>query len=213
MAKHSFRRHIPLIAGGIVLLTVMIGIVFVIRGFMKDDEKPQKRVIQQISLVKPPPPPPPDKPPPPPPPQPKEEVKMNQPPPDQPHQAAPPPGNLGVDAKGTGSGDSFGLEGRPGGRDITIGGDGSKYGGYLGGIQEGIRQALGRSDKMRKAEYKATVAIWIGKDGSIDRFELLTSTGFPEVDEEMKKIIGSMKPFDEPPADMPEPVRLRVSSR
>lgn len=214
MTKKSFRRHLPLLAGGMVLLIVVIGVVLLIRNFMNDAEKPRKRMVQEISLIKPPPPPPPDKPPPPPPPQLKQEVKLNEPPPVEPKpQAAPPPGNLGVDAKGAGNGDSFGLEGRPGGRDITIGGNGSRFGGYLVGLGQFIKDELNRSDKMRKAEYKAVVEIWIGSDGSVSRFQLLTSTGYPDIDAEMKRILGGMRPFDAPPPDMPEPVKLRVSSR
>ncbi|HQT25131.1 MAG TPA: TonB C-terminal domain-containing protein [Burkholderiales bacterium] len=212
MAKHGFRKHVPLLAGGIVLLAVVVGIVFMIRGFLKDDEKPQRRVIQQISLVKPPPPPPPLKPPPPPPPQPKEEVKMNQPPPEQPHQAAPPPGNLGVDAKGTGSGDSFGLQGRPGGRDITIGGDGSMFAAYVSGIKQSITDALERSDKMRKEEYQIVVDIWLRGDGSMQRFQLVKSTGYPEIDAEIKRILSNITPFDKPPHGMNKMVELKVSS-
>ncbi|MBY0579196.1 MAG: TonB C-terminal domain-containing protein [Burkholderiales bacterium] len=213
MTKKSFRRHLPLLVGGLVLFAVVVGIVFMIRGFLNDADQPKKRVVQQISLIKPPPPPPPDKPPPPPPPeQPKEEVKMNEPPPEQPHQDAPPPGNLGVDAKGTGSGDGFGLEGRPGGRDITLGGGGSRFKGYLGGLQQSLKDELNRSEKLRKVEYKVIVQIWLARNGSVERFQVLGS-GDAEIDAEIRRILGSMKPFNEPPPDMPEPVKLRVSSR
>lgn len=204
-------RHLPAIIGGLLMIVLVVGIVFMIKGFLADSDQPKKHVVQQISLIRPPPPPPPEKPPEPPPP--KEQVRMDEPPAEQPKQDAPPPGNLGVDAKGDGSGDSFGLEGRPGGRDITLGGGGSRFKGYLGGVQDSLREVMGRSEKLRKAQYKAVIAIWIGKSGSIDHYEVSGSSGNADIDAEVLRVLSTMKPFVDPPSDMPEPVRLRISSR
>lgn len=204
-------RRLQLIIGGLLMLVLIVGVVFMIRGFLADSDHPKVRQVQQISLIKPPPPPPPEKPPEPVPP--KEQVKMDEPPPDQPKQDAPPPGNLGVDAKGDGNGDGFGLEGRPGGRDITIGGNGSRFKGYLGSLQDSLRDEMERSDKLRKTQYKAVIAIWIGKGGSIDHYEISGSSGYPDIDAEVKRVLATLKPFEEPPPDMPQPVKLRISSR
>ena len=211
--QKSFRRRLPLLIGGIFFLILVIGVVILVKNFLDNPDKPNTRRVQQISLIKPPePPPPPPQPPEEKPPEVKEEIKMDEPPP--PQAEAPPPGaNLGLDADGKGNGDSFGLVGNKGGRGLTIGGNGSRFGGYLGGVQKSIRDELGRNEKLRKGEYKAVVAIWIGHDGSVERFELLGSSGEPDVDAAMKKVLSSIKQLDEPPSDMPQPVKLRISSR
>jgi periplasmic protein TonB len=211
-SKMSFRRRLPLLIGGIFLLILVAGVAILIKKFLDNPDQPNKRRVQQISLIKPPEPPPPPKPPEEKPPEEKEEVKLDEPPP--PQADAPPPGaNLGLDAEGKGSGDSFGLVGNKGGRELTIGGNGSRFGGYLGGLLKSIRDELGRNEKLRKGEYKAEVAIWIGRNGSVERFELLGSSGEPDVDAAMKKTLSGIRQFDEPPSDMPQPVKLRIRSR
>jgi protein TonB len=80
-------------------------------------------------------------------------------------------------------------------------------------MQKSIRDELARNEKLRKGEYKAVVAIWISQDGRVERFELLGSSGEPVVDAALKKVLGSIRQFDEPPSDMPQPVKLRISSR
>jgi protein TonB len=209
--KKSLRRRLPLLVGSVFLLIVVVGVVILIKNFLNNPDKPNTRRVQQISIIKPPEPPPP----PPPevkPPEVKEEVKLDEPPPPQPD--APPPGaNLGLDADGKGNGDSFGLVGNKGGRELTIGGNGSRFGYYLGGLQKNIRDELSRNEKLRKGEYKALVALWIAKNGSVEKFELLSSSGELEVDAAMKKVLSIIKHFDEPPSDMPQPVKLRISSR
>ncbi|HTN94282.1 MAG TPA: TonB C-terminal domain-containing protein [Gallionella sp.] len=200
----------PFLIGSVFILAVVAGIVVLIKNFLDHAGPPNIQRVQQISLIQPPEPPPP----PPPeekPPEVKQEVKLDEPPP-QPD--APPPGaNLGLDAEGRGNGDAFGLIGNKGGRELTLGGFGSRFGGYLGGMQKSIHDELAHNDKLRKGEYKIDVAIWIRPNGSVDRFELLASSGMQDVDAALKKVLASIKQFDEPPPDMPQPVKLRISSR
>ena len=214
-SKSSLRRRLPLLIGGIFFLVLVVGVVILIKKFLDNPDQPNTRRVQQISLIKPPEPPPPEeKPPEEKPPEIKEEVKLDEPPPQQQQAEAPPPGaNLGLDADGKGSGDSFGLVGNKGGRELTIGGNGSRFGGYLNGLQKNIRDELSRNEKLRKGEYKAEVAIWIGRTGSVERIELLGSSGELDVDAAMKKVLASIRKFDEPPSEMPQPVKLRISSR
>jgi protein TonB len=209
---------------GIVLgLLVAVALVLaVIRHLMADTGPRKKTVVQQISLLKPPPPPPPKPEQKPPEPQiKKEEVKLPEPdkPPDpQPAQAEPPPGpDLGVDAQGAGSGDSFGLVGKPGGKDITTiggGGGGNRFAWYAGLVQAEIQKALGRNAKLRGTEFKATVTIWMSVDGKVQRSELAASTGNAETDQMIRLALAEIPQLREvPPSDMPQPIRLRVTSR
>jgi protein TonB len=209
---------------GIVLglLVAVALVVAVIRNLMTDGGPRKKTVVQQISLLKPPPPPPPKPEQKPPEPQiKKEEVKLPEPdkPPDpQPAQAEPPPGpDLGVDSKGDGTGDSFGLVGKPGGKDITTiggGGGGNRFTWYAGLVQGEIQKILARNAKLRGAEFKATVKIWMSGDGKVQRSELSSSTGNAETDELIRVALAEIPPLREmPPSDMPQPIRLRVTSR
>ena len=215
MEKSGKNLRRLLIAGvTFVLLALVVGVVFMIRGFLADTNGSKPRAVQQISLIKPPPPPPPPEKPPETPPEPKEEVKMDEPPPDQPKQDAPPPsGNLGLDANGQGDGDSFGLVGNKGGRDITIGGNGSRFSGYIGPVRDGLLDEFDHDDKLHKSKYKVVIAMWIDKNGKVDRYELRGSSGYPDIDTEIKKALSSMPAFAAPPSDMPQPVVMRLGSR
>ena len=207
---------------GIGLLVAVGLVVAVIHNLMTNTGQHKKQGIANIALLKPPPPPPPKPEEKPPEPQiKKEEVKMPEPdkPPDpQPAQAEPPPGpDLGVDAAGAGAGDSFGLVGKPGGKDITTiggGGGGNRFTWYAGLVQGQIQKAMARNSKLRGTEFKAVVSIWMGADGRIERSELAGSTGNAETDQLIRLALADIVPLrDAPPADMPQPIRLRVTSR
>jgi len=201
--KHS-RRHLPLLVGGVLLIIVVIAVVLLIKNFLAGADEPKKNRVQQISLIKPPePPPPPPKPPEEKPPEPKEEMKQDQPPPEPLQTGQPPPG---IGGAGYGNGDtSFGGGGG------WMGGSG-RFGIYLGGVQQSIHEELNRNDKLRKSEYKVEVALWIGKNGMVNRYELLGTSGDKELDALVKKALGVAR-FDEPPSDIPQPIKLRISSR
>ncbi len=209
-------------AGLIVGLLVAVGLVVAVIGNLMANTGPHKKQgIARIALLRPPPPPTPAEKPPEPPIK-KEEVKMPEPdkPPDpQPAQAEPPPGpDLGVDAKGTGTGDSFGLVGKPGGKDITTigggGGGGNQFTWYAGLVQAEIQKALARNAKLRGAEFKAKVNIWMNGDGKVQRSELEGSTGNAETDQQLRLALSELPPLREaPPGDMPQPIRLRITSR
>jgi protein TonB len=205
--KKRYRKYLPMAVGSGLLLLVVVAVVLLIRNFLSDSDEPKKHRVQQISLIKPPdPPPPPPKPPEEKPPEPKEEIKQEeqkQPTPQPQNTNQPPPG---IGGAGYGNGDtSFGGSGG------WMGG-GGRFGFYLGGVQQGIHDELNRNEKLRKSEYKVEVALWIGKNGIISRFELLGSSGDKELDALMKKALVGAK-FDEPPSDIPQPIKLRISSR
>ena len=207
----------------VVGLLVAVGLVVAVIGNLMANTGPRKKQgIAQIALLKPPPPPPPKPAEKPPEPQvKKEEVKMPEPdkPPDpQPAQAEPPPGpDLGLDAAGAGAGDSFGLVGKPGGKDITTiggGGGGNRFTWYAGLVQAEIQKSLARNAKLRGAEFRAIVSIWMSGDGKVQRSELAGSTGSAETDELIKVALAQLPPLREmPPGDMPQPIRLRVTSQ
>ncbi len=207
---------------GIGLLS-FVGVVAWGAYSLLSDTKTTKKQVVQISLLKPPPPPPP--PPPeqkPPEPEVKEEVKLPEPepPPEAARDEAPPPGEqLGLDANGSGSGDAFGLAARKGGTDITkLGGPSglgrSQAAWFAGLVQSHLVAQLSKEGKLRRSDYRVDLRVWFAPDGRIERFELLDSTGNKEVDEQIKLVLQSMPPLKQPPpADLPQPVKLRLTSR
>ena len=201
--RKSYRKRLPFLVGGSLVVIVVLVVVMLIKNFLADSDEPKKHRVQQISLIKPPePPPPPPKPPEEKPPEVKEEIPQEKPP--EPVNADQPPPGIG--SAGYGSGDtSFGGSGG------WMGG-GGRFGFYLGGVQKSIHDDLDRNEKLHKREYKVEVALWIGKDGVVKRFELLGTSGDTELDAQMKRTLFGAK-FEEPPADIPQPIKLRISSR
>ena len=199
------------------LLVVLIALLTVFVRSMKSDDKPNKRpVIQQISLLKPPPPPKPEEKPPEPEVK-KEEVKIDQPRPDDaPKQAdnEPPAGkDLGVDADGSAGGDGFGLVGRKGGRDL-LSGAGGKFAGFTSLLRQQIQELLAKDKRLRSADYKAVVKLWLARDGRVERYELAGTTGSPDTDKAINLALANLPSIKEqPPEDMPQPVKLRITSR
>lgn len=211
------RRRLPSLIGGGFLLLFTIGMVLLIRDFIVNAEPQKKNRVQQISLVQPPPPKIEEKPPEPEKPEekpPEEEVKLDQPEAHQDAKDEPPPGqDLALDTEGGSGSDGFGLGSKKGGRELTSIG-GSRFGGYLGSLQQNIRDALSQNDKVRKAgDYKITVKLWIAKNGGVDRIELMDSTGSHDVDAEMKRVLSGITLLKDPPEDMPQPVKIRISAR
>lgn len=222
------RRRRPLAVLGVVFgigLAIAL-IATIISSFLAQSGKPPRPTVQQIAILKPPPPPPPkveERPPPPP--MKKEEVKLPEPEKQpQPNEAKdePPAGkNLGVDADGGPGGDSFGLVGRKGGRDLlSIGPEGGKgadrqrYAFFTQRLQQHLQDQLAREEQLRTRDYRAVVRIWLGPDGRVQRVELVDGTGHQETDAALRAALGRMPSLAEgPPEAMPQPVRLRITSR
>jgi protein TonB len=178
----------------------------------------QKMKVQQITLVRPPPPPPP--PPPeekPPEPEIKEEVKMDEPEPTpepQAPQEAAAPLNVGEGAEG--GIDVGGSKGIP-----TLagsGGGGNPWAWYDAlvndAVNSAVQTALSREKTLKNKNYKVIVKVWIDGGGQVTRVALVDSTGDAHADEVLKEALKGMRALrDSPPADMPQPMKIRVTSR
>ena len=204
------------------LLVVIAAIAAIVMSFMTEGKSRKRTVIQQIAVLRPPPPPPPkpeEKPP-----EPeieKQEVKLPEPDtPPEPQQAdAPASPDLGVDAQGTGNGDSFGLVGKPGGKDITTigaggGGDRAQFSFFAGSMQRHFAEQFNKNEKLKNRDYKVVIKVWLGTDGRVQKFEIAGSSGNEGTDSAIKSALSQMTPMAEPPPEnMPQPVRLRMTSR
>lgn len=202
-------------------LGVIAAVVAIAMSFMTEGKSKKRTVIQQISVLRPPPPPPPPKPEEklPEPEIDKQEVKMPEPdtPPDPQQADAPVSQDLGVDAQGTGNGDSFGLVGKPGGKDITTiggGGDRAQFSFFAGSMQRHFAEQFNKNEKLKSRDYKVVIKVWLGADGRVQRFDIAGSSGNQETDAAIRLALSQMTPMPEPPPEnMPQPVRLRMTSR
>ena len=211
MSKQGGRSIMPvlLVAGGIA--AVGCGAVLMVRGFLNSEAPPQKKLVQEIRIVRPPPP---EELPPPPPPPP-DEVDVTQPEqqPDPVASNEPPPGDLGLDADGTAGSDSFGLVGRKGGRDL-LGSGGSAFAWYAGLLKGEILDQLQEVKAARSGAYSVVIKIWVRSDGSVERVRLAQSTGDRARDSAIESALARIDRISQgPPADMPQPVSLKIVSR
>ncbi len=208
--------------GGVALGAIAAVLIALwLKSVLVSDGPVKKPTIQQITLVRPPPPPP--KPPEEKPPEPevKDEVKIDQPQETpEPQADAPPPGpDLGVDAEGSGSGDGFGLVGKKGASDLIGGGGGGNPWAWYDAlvndaVSSAFQAALGREKALKNKNYKVIVKVWIDGGGQVTRAALVDSTGDVRADEVLKEALKGMRALrDSPPADMPQPIKIRVTSR
>jgi protein TonB len=211
-AKPSSVRPAALIAA--LVLVVGGGAIWFIHHVVTTADPPPKKVVQEIRVIRPPPPPP-DAPPPPPPP-PDEEVAANDPEPQPdptPSNEPPPSEQLGLDAEGGAGSDGFGLVGRKGGRDLLASG-GSAFAWYAGVLKSEIMDRLQDEASLRKGSYSVLVRVWVRADGTIERVQLPQSTGDRDRDRLLESALQRIGRISQsPPADMPQPVSLRIVSR
>jgi protein TonB len=207
------RKHLPVLVAVAAICLLVAGAVYWLRGFLGEKVEPQKKVVQEVRIVRPPPPP--DEPPPPPPPEEEVDVQEPQPEPEAtPPSNEPPPGEqLGVDAEGSGAGDGFGLVGKPGGRDLLATG-GSAFAWYGGMVKDEILRRLEDDPKIRSGNYSVAVRIWVKHTGEVERASLVGSSGDKERDRAIERILTqAIRLSQPPPANMPQPINLKIVSR
>lgn len=184
----------------------------------------KKQAVAKIALLPdvappPPPPPPPDK-------KPEPEVKEDKPQP-QPEDApkpldkAPEPEQLkmegaagdGPSAFGAGSVAKDYQVGDPG---VGVGGGGGvnkmQFALFSGQLQRHVQASLARHNKAKVVDYRVSVQVWVAPSGEL-RVELGSSTGDEQSDEALKQALAQMPPMPNVPANLPQPIRLRITNR
>ncbi len=207
------RRYLPIVLFGLCVTLIGAGTFALMRNFLNSPAGTPQKVVQEIHLIRPPPPPP-DLPPPPPPPEEKVDVHDPEKQPDPTPSNEPPPGEqLGLDADGTAGGDAFGLLGNKGGRDL-LGSGGSAYVWYAGLVKNQILEELTTEKQAHRGEYSMVVRVWVRGDGTIERVRVVEGSGNRERDAAIEAALSRMQRLAQaPPADMPEPISLRIVSR
>ena len=209
--RRKKRRHLPIILLSLSVVMIGAGTFAMMRSFLKSPPGTPKQVIQEVRLIRPPPPPPDLPPPPPPPPEEKVDVPENKPEPTPSNE--PPPGQqLGLDADATGGSDAFGLLANKGGRDL-IGAGGSAYSWYAGLLRDQILSQLNADGAARKGDYSLVVQVWVSSDGTINRIRVAQGSGDRTRDQAIEQALSRLSRLNQaPPADMPEPISLRIVS-
>ncbi|HEU4779766.1 MAG TPA: TonB family protein [Steroidobacteraceae bacterium] len=205
-------RFLPTVVLGVLLIAFGAGFIWLVRGWLGQPVQSHKKVVQEVRLIRPPPTPP--EPPPPPPPE--EEVDVPEPeiePEPTPTDDPPPGEQLGLDADGAAGGDGFGLVGRKGGRDLLAGGN-SAFMWYSGLVKDEFLQALQDEAEARAGSYSIRVRVWVRVDGSVERVQLTQSSGNTVRDRAIESALARVARLSKsPPADMPQPINLRIVSR
>jgi len=211
----ALRRWLPW-AGGVALFLGFAAVVYAMVSALSGTKPPPQPKVQQISIVQPPPPPPP----PPemePPPEPEQQVDVPEPEPEPVAEAEdsdePPPGDeLGLDADGAAGADGFGLRAKKGGRGLIGGGDRNAW--YAGILQRDLQRLLSEVEDVRKGRYAVVVRIWVADDGTIEQSEIVSGSGNGSVDDALARALkAGLRLSEAPPADLPQPIKLQISSR
>ena len=210
--KRSLRSRLPLIGGLLFMALFTAAVIWGVMGLIQDSGAPERPKIQTISLVRPPPPKPPEETPPEPQKidKPKEEVKIDQPQPPQPEAPPPPPGGI---PDGPAGGMATDLAAGSG---IGIGGGGDRderRSWYSNMISRQLEDDLRRAKRLQGKDYRVVAQIWFSPSGGVSRVQIDKGTGDSELDEALRQEILQVSLRDPLPADIPQPVRLRVVSR
>jgi len=211
-----------------VVLAVLIfaliggGIWFVTSMDKQKAGKPKAPKIALIAAPPPPPPPPPKEEKKPEPPKEAKEMKMEQPTPKA--EQAPPSQDLKMEGP-AGNGPSAFAAGRVSNEDLSkvgkgdgsLGGAGGKVGGvdpfnnYANLIKGEMQRMLRKNSALKSQRYTVEIKVWVSPSGSVDKVEITSSTGNEDLDELIRKGIGTMPNFSQaPPASMGQPIHLRI---
>jgi protein TonB len=80
-------------------------------------------------------------------------------------------------------------------------------------VRDALKAELDARSELHAANYSAVMAVWVAADGRIRRIDLEQATGISSVDATLRASVQSALTLDRPPPqDMPQPIRLRITS-
>lgn len=212
MMEKESRARWPMVLGALAGIAMLALIGWGISGLL--DSKPSKpRKPPTLTLIpdRPPPPPPPkeEKPPP----KDIKEAKVEPPKMETPQPAQNEPLKMeGAAGDGAGPFAAGSVSSDYVGGNVGVGG--MQQGLYASRLQRHLQEQLSRNRRLREADYRIVVRLWLRQDGSIERAELGQSTGNESVDGLLRTALMQMPPVREaPPENMPQPWRIRITSR
>ncbi|MGK2742399.1 energy transducer TonB [Tepidicaulis sp. LMO-SS28] len=125
-----------------------------------------------------------------------------------------PAGLVGVDTEAVGAGDSFNLASKSGyGGGLLAGGGRGGGGLFTTALQKQIEDILRENRKVSSARIqRLPINVWADSMGRIIEVRLVRSTGYPDIDEEIRRaLLAELDIQYRPTATEEMPVRLRVS--
>jgi periplasmic protein TonB len=211
------------------LLVLLLAMLWLAAGCSERPEKPRKpQMIKLLPDTPPPPPPPPPKPEDRPPPKPESKPQPQEAP--KPVEA-PPQALKSDEAAGAGPGNGLAAGAvtqdyadQKIGQGTMVGGN-AKSAGDVGAnrlaastfgnaASRELNEYLARDKDVKLRDYKVRVWLWLTPTGSLQRVELVDSTGDAQADEALRSAInrfpGTRNP---PPPRLPQPLRVLVSNR
>ncbi len=214
-----WRRYVRLVGLVVLIAALIAGLVYLVQGLGGDAKRPGRQVTK-ITIL-------PDTPPPPPPPPPKEqpkpepvktqtkEIKVDQPKPaDQPK----PEPDQQIKMEGeAGDGPSPFAAGTVtqeyAGGEVGAG-NGLQFTFYTRLLQERIQRTLQQDQMLKGIDFRVVVRVWLDDRGGLLRSELVGASGDAEIDRALRTAMSEIPSVGEPPpANMPQPVTLRITNR
>lgn len=92
-------------------------------------------------------------------------------------------------------------------------GDESDFRAYAGIVQADIQDALHRDSGSRLGSYRIGMKLWVNQSGAIRRAEIVRSTGDPERDLAISRVLREVKISKAPPTGMPQPMAIVIVAR
>lgn len=205
-------------------LLLPLSVALALVGCSDKPDKPRRQ--QSVKLLPDTPPPPPPRPEERPPPKPQEKQQQDAPKPAE----APQPQALKSDeaaGSGPGSGLTAGAVTREYtdqkiGQAPTVGAPASADSGanrlamnaFGNAATRSLNEFLVRDRTVKLRDYRVRVQLWLTPTGSLQRAELLDSTGDPQTDEALRAALNRFPgTSDPPPARLPQPMRVLLSNR
>ena len=203
------------------LLALVLGTALLLSAC--SDEPQRERRMQTVKLLPDTPPPPPPKPPeeqrPEPPKQEKLDTPDNKPEPDQ---------NLLKSDEAAGDGPGSGLVAgavtrdyteQPIAQEVRIAGSGDDAAARLAAqsfavaTTRALNDFLARDPALKVGDFRAQVHLWLARGGTVQRAELVGSTGDLDLDRALRDSLARFPGTASPPEALQQPLRLRVTTR
>jgi periplasmic protein TonB len=208
------------------IFALLAAVALCLAGCDNKPEQPRRQQVVRLLPDTPPPPPPPPKPEDKPPPKPEDKPQAQ----DLPKPAEVPQAQALKSDEAAGDGAGSGLAAGAVSQDYsdqkfgtgnTIGGAPAEDGGnrlalnsYASAATRALNEFLARDRDVKRLDYKVRVELWLTPAGTLQRAELLGSTGDAQTDEALRTALsrfpGTGNP---PPSRLPQPMRLLVSNR
>ena len=203
-----------------VMVLVLAAAAWLVYSNLSGTSKKPARQTVKIAVL-------PDTPPPPPPPpkeekKPEPEQKQDKPQQEQPKPVEAPPEPQQLKMEGpAGDGPSAFSSGSVTsdykGGDVGTGTGGAvnrlQFAFFSSQLQKHIQSALARNQRIKLGDYRVPVQVWLSPTGEFQRVELLASSGDPATDDALKQAFLQLPPVRDTPADLPQPIKLRITNR